>query len=223
MRLVHFINEAYKEVADTEEEIIKILRRDCKKYLDLLHHFYMPFKRGMKMGVPKGNTSESDFALYSKKTRKIRIPKGGMFDRGDAYEIINEWLVDNGHFSRIKDALIASSRTTGLFGDQYFVFPIKMKGFTYVKAGDFNFGSNNWYAIGVSNMVDDLESVGYSDSEIKQELMNFLDKNFRKAFVTDKNIKNAYNNGYEIWFNCREYYFIDTDYDQKVEDIMREL
>lgn len=215
MRLLRFVNEAYKEVADNEEEIIKILRRDCKKYLNLLE---MPFKREMKMDIPK---STADFALYSKKTRKIRMPKGGMF--ADSYEMINEWLVDNGHFSRIRDVLIASSRTTGLFGDQFFVFPIKMKGFTYVKAGDFNFGSNNWYAIGVSNIVDDMVDAGYDEDKIRQKLTEFLDKNFKNAFVTNKNIKKAYDYGYEIWFNCREYYFIDTDYSKEVEDIMREL
>lgn len=215
MRLLRFVNEAYKEVADNEEEIIKILRRDCKKYVSLLE---MPFKREMKMDIPK---STADFALYSKKTRKIRMPKGGMF--ADSYEMINEWLVDNGHFSRIRDVLIASSRTTGLFGDQFFVFPIKMKGFTYVKAGDFNFGSNNWYAIGVSNIVDDMVDAGYDEDKIRQKLTEFLDKNFKNAFVTNKNIKKAYDYGYEIWFNCREYYFIDTDYSKEVEDIMREL
>lgn len=141
----------------------------------------------------------------------------------DSYEMINEWLVDNGHFSRIRDVLIASSRTTGLFGDQFFVFPIKMKGFTYVKAGDFNFGSNNWYAIGVSNIVDDMVDAGYDEDKIRQKLTEFLDKNFKNAFVTNKNIKKAYDYGYEIWFNCREYYFIDTDYSKEVEDIMREL
>lgn len=220
MRLLRFVNEAYKEVADNEEEIIKILRRDCKKYISLMKKPYtlLPFKRGMKMDIPK---STADFALYSKKTRKIRMPKGGMF--ADSYDIINEWLVDNGHFSRMRDVLIASSRTTGLFGDQFFVFPIKMKGFTYVKAGDFNFGSNNWYAIGVSNIVDDMASAGYDEDEIRQKLIEFLDENFRDAFVTNKNILDAYMSGYEIWFNCREYYFIDTYYKNKVESIMREI
>lgn len=96
MRLIKFINESsYKEVTDTEEEIIKILRRDCKKYLNLIRGL-MPFKRGIEeLPAP---TQYEDFAMYSKNTRKIRKPKGGMFD--NLYNVVNEWLIENNIYGR---------------------------------------------------------------------------------------------------------------------------
>ena len=48
-------------------------------------------------------------------------------------------------------------------------------------------------------------------AEIEQEIEEWLHKEFPTYFTTNKGISTAWVNNYEIWFQCKGYYFVRDD------------
>jgi hypothetical protein len=118
-------------------------------------------------------------------------------------DIFNEWLEQEGHIRR-DSAVIASSKPgpSTMFGMNNYIFPIGKFNYTWVRAKDVNIndGKTGWYESAVENFLIDPEGFD-TDYKVK------LPKPFHTYFTTNKGISEAYDNNYEIWFNCKAYYF----------------
>ena len=183
MRLQQYLNENITTV----EELNELIHKNCKYYLKLTEGKYI-FKRGMSGGID---------TFGKKKVRQNRRPLG-MEDR-DFYKL-NIWLDKNNHVRRDK-AVIATNITStrSQFGEVYWMFPIGKFNYTWLKANDMNITdySTGWDPTAVIEF--------FRFGEVRAELMT---GNFEDYFTTNKNIKIAYRKEFEIWFNCKEYYYV---------------
>ncbi len=179
MRLNNYLNEGNYEL----EEFNELIKKDCKYYLDLVDNCI--FTRGMHPG-----------RILGKKTvRQDRTPKG-MED--DIFKKFNKWLVDNGHLKR-DNVVIASSlnKPVTMFGRNHYIFPIGKFNYTFVKTEDINISSSKsgWHQDTVEEYFENPKT------------FDKLPVPFHTYFVTNKHIKKAYQHQFEIWFDCKEYYF----------------
>ena len=65
----------------------------------------------------------------------------------------------------------------------------------------------------------------YEDEIIEKHIervYKWLDENFKNFFTTNKGMKTAWSNNYEIWFQCEGYYFIRAD-DRRTWSIIRKM
>jgi len=199
MRLYHHINESFNPVTDDKTEALKLLKSDCSKYLKLIHGME-PFKRGMRQ---IGN----EVFLNKKQTYDKRETRGDAFDYKSLL-FINAWLKRNGHYPRNKNIIICStSHRTSIFGNRYYIFPIRMEGYTFLRAEDFNIDDTFWDISEIGYSIEDIMSG--EEEETKAE--KHLDTLLNASFVSNKNIEEAHTKEYEIWFKCNEYYYIDVD------------
>lgn len=212
MRLFRFINESPLPLNKSKESIPSIIRKDCRQYMRLIKPLGMPFMRGFGHQFLKSAPMKGSW-LYWGKTRQKRKPS--IYEQMSIW--ISRYLQENGHHSRVKNALICTSEKERAsdFGEMFYVFPIKMKGFTFIRSRDFHFDSKHWEPYSVENIIYKLKAQvdsGMIDSNhLLAELTGFLDREFPNAFVSDRNVKEAYNNNYEIWFECDSYYVMDSD------------
>jgi hypothetical protein len=193
MRLISFLNE-------NAEELINKIKEECKPYILLLkqNNIKTPFLRGIK------TAKENPFIVrQDRKSQGLPAPIA---------RELNTWLEKNGYPRRDKSVICSSS--VGLaraFGGVNFIFPIGEIKYAFVKSVDFNFDS--------SYKVDNLEEFisdrrDYFSAGIKSmprkdpNPKGFLDKWGKKILINNKNIKEAYNNMFEIWFECEKYYAI---------------
>ena len=50
-----------------------------------------------------------------------------------------------------------------------------------------------------------------SKPENKESILKDIENGLLDMFVTDKDIKTAYINSYEIWFKCDKYYLVNDN------------
>ena len=183
MRLQQYLNENITTV----EELNELIHKNCKYYLKLTEGKYI-FKRGMS----------SDIDIFGKKkVRQNRRPRG--MDK-NIFGKLNTWLDQSNHVRRDK-AVIATNIINNIsqFGVTYWIFPIGKFNYTWLKANDMNITdySTEWDPTAVIEF--------FRFGEVRSELMT---GNFEDYFTTNKGIKIAYKNEYELWFSCKEYYYI---------------
>ena len=180
MRYYNYLNENIYTI----EEINELIKKDCKYYLSLIGNNAI-FTRAISGSI--------SFPFIKKQTRQDRKSRGMM---KNVFNDFNDWLKMKKHVERDK-AVIASSletKETTRFGNNYYLFPIGKFNYTYAETNDINLYDydTRWYASAVKDFVT------YNETD--------LPKPFESYFHTNKNINVAYNNNYEIWFDCKEYY-----------------
>jgi len=176
----------------------KIIKKDCGPYLKTLQSKGIgAFWRGMGYPTPTGNFGK-------KAVRKDRTSKGM---QAKVANVLNDWLQSNGHNRRDKSiSATASWAHANFFGEPFAVFPIGKFSYTWVPSNDINEPNNKskWHPELLYAFFD--IQPHYSDSPSARAGL----PNFEQFFRTDKGIMAAYNNKYEIWFNCKSYYFVKS-------------
>lgn len=197
----YIINEGYKTVSKDSEKTLKLLKKDCSPYLSLLRsNNIMPFVKGVRINVKKEG-------LLKKDTRVDRKSQGMSQHFADKF---NKWLIDNNHVPRTSSVICTSDRQNAQeFGLLCYIFPIGKIEYTWAETKDINRNNakTGWYSYAVEDYVR------YTGSEENRVLK--MDKPFPDYFHTNKDIKTAYKNGYEVWFKCKSYYLMLVNDDNK--------
>jgi hypothetical protein len=128
----------------------------------------------------------------------------------DTFKKLNKWLQDNNHVRRDKAVIAANIGDNifqNMFGQVYYIFPIGKFNYTWLKSRDINMKdiSSGWYEYAVDNFFIYGEKTFDSDYKIN------LNKPFKEYFTTNKGIEKAWKEYYEIWFDCKEYYYFDSE------------
>ena len=178
----------YKGVTMDKATAGTLIKRDCKKYLGLLKG-KEPLRRGMTISLENG-------ILFKRDVRQDRRARLAIPERSDA---ANKWLEKNKHVRRDK-AVMASSRERKIFGYEYYMFPIGKFNYTWIRGKDWNFRSDS--------------GDGWDGSEMgmskPHKILEMLDRQQRLGnIVTNKGWDNMYRNGFEVWMDCKEYYFME--------------
>ena len=189
MRLRKYLNENITTV----EELNELIHKNCKYYLNITKGKYI-FKRGMGFSRnidPWGKWGK-------KKVRQNRKPRAT--DK-DAFIKLNKWLDKNNHVRRDKAVMASSFQgeiLSSFFGDLYWIFPIGKFNYTWIKSRDINLtdASTGWSRFAVDKYF---ERDGY---------VNDIKGDFKDYFVTNSSLKTAWQSQFEIWFDCKEYYYI---------------
>ncbi len=189
MRLRSFINEVSDKERFQVAEFIKSIEKECKPYLKLLKG-RSPMIRGMK------NTDD----MGVKPVRKDRTSKIG--NSKETVKDINDYM-DYIKAARRDRSVIAisefTSRMSQMFGQPYWIFPIGGFKYTYIEAADFNYGSNNFNSTSFLGYVKDRRWEDYDMDDYGWD---------REGIVVNRDFDEAYNKGYETWFECDRYYYI---------------
>jgi len=211
------IRDYLTEIVNANEKI----ERDCKPYLKLLKG-REPLYRGMKVGIGIDE-------IGKKKVRKGRKARGMSDEKLNA--AINKWLKSEGHVRRDRCVITSPSvhqvkRLSSMleFSNVYYVFPIGNLKYTWIESKDFNETKGRWdpeylfllqkdkYMKKVSMyMKPDYWKDEIPRIESKLEIATGTKdpkKGLAKFFTSNNGFDTAYQKGYEIWFGCKEYYFI---------------
>jgi len=187
-RFYNYLNE------DIDPYLEKI-RQHCGYYLALLdkNNIVTPFYRGL---------SNNQLFIH-KKTRTNREPKG---TNKEAFIEINDYLEDKGHVRRDRSIMGTSNKKWAhFFGTPYMIFPAGKFDYSFIELTDFN--SLKTYKKISQEARDFIKGeIPNNDNKIEKILIEIED-----TITTNKNIKLAYENYLEIWFNCKEYYLISAD------------
>lgn len=186
MRFYSYINEVSLKEDMHIDDINKMIHQDCKHYLNITQGKYI-FKRGMLY-----------VDIFGKKqVRQDRKPRGM---KTELFEKLNKWLQKNGHIRRDKAVIAANIKnTTSMFGDVYWMFPIGKFDYTWLMAKDMNMYDDRtgWDSLSVEKFFE-------------RGFVNDIPGEFKDYFVTNSSLKMAWTQHYEIWFNCKEYYYFST-------------
>ena len=218
MRLTQYINES--EIAETYAKImVDRITKNCKPYLKLLKG-REPIKRGMDSGDfiwSPGSTKEAGL----KKVRQDRLSKAGIDQ--EVYRKINIWLKDHKGAQRDKSVIGVTkpgSHAFSWFGPQHWIWPTGNFKYTFVESHDFNSSSRNWELSKFTAFIkwhyparEEMEWQTKVNGEVtKTSHYKPID-----YFHINKDFDLAYNKGYEIWFECKTYYYV------KVEDAIENI
>lgn len=204
MRLLKYIVEEEKAVAVEEKEKEALVKKNCKQYLRLLKG-RRSLARGMRI-----HTLVRPNELGKKKVRKDRIPRG---THPETFAKFNEWLESAGHVRRDQAFMTTSNiADVGKFGAPYFVFPIGKFNYTWMRAKDFNIDdrSTGWDTFYPARFVKALKrEKGKIMKHLLTPVQRLILKKVPSYFITNKDFDIAYDKKFEIWFDCKEYYFIE--------------
>ena len=218
MRLTRYLIESNPSA----EDILTDIKKRCKPYLSLLKG-KEPLYRGLHdVSDAKAtyveeeedeliNRTDVGLGYGIKKVRKNRIPKG---TPAKEFKILNKWLQGNQHARRDKSISVTSNRTTAeFFGNNSWVFPIGKFDYSWVKSPDMNHtNKNTGYFVSKWDLTDPEKQATISEF-LKAYYSGTLDVRTKQAdlkhfITTNKGFSEAYKNGYEIWIDCKEYYYI---------------
>jgi hypothetical protein len=185
----------------------KILK-ECGPYLKLVRDSRRFIYRGLSSLLPiPGRDIEYEGIISVRQNRKSAM------DAKTAKEL-NDWLEKHGHIRRDNAMIgISSYHSADFFGTPCWVFPIGNFNFTFAKTRDLNMNHNNGWR---ENTIEDY--FRYKKSMDKHGWDSMDDKEaertielFENAFTTNKDFKRAANNGFEIWFDCKKYFYVKAE------------
>lgn len=200
MRLTQYITEDREVKVENMDELVKLIKKDCKNYLKLLKG-RVPLFRGMDV--------IQDYAVGLKRQRKNRKPRL-MPKRSLVF--IDEYL-DKRLLASRKESMIATtdeSRMQSFGNKRCFVFPKGIFQFAMVRSSDMNFTSikTGWTPNDIHRYIFEYykSTDKYEREELRIKIYEILDStidgNSQKAF------NEAYRQQYEMWFDCDEYYYV---------------
>jgi hypothetical protein len=200
------------------KDMIGHIKKDCKPYLGLLGS-KTPIFRGMYGHSSEWKYEEMKDDLTTKYGLKsVRQDRQGISNisnqdlatgeqgqwgakKGTFFKALNEWLAKNGHAERNKSISCTTDyEAASYFGQPYYIFPIGKFKYTFVRSKDFNEKSIHW------SPEEFVTYIRYW----KAGTAGKLDFNADRLFSTNKNFNEAYRKEYEIWFQCKSYYYIDS-------------
>lgn len=185
MRLDEFISE------NTMNDYIKVIKRDCKPWLNGTKSCNGPFFRGLQ-------TAYGDAEFVKKKVRVDRRPMNTTPDEQQKLDFGFQkqfgWKPRSGGVFVTSN--ITESRT---YGRPYFFFAI----------GQFKYVWSPWVVDSYTDMpilkgeLSKRMGISYSEGESMMERIP-------KTFYTDENICRSTKQGNEIIVNCKTYYILST-------------
>ena len=204
MRLKQYLtNEAVTWTPDDMEIFAKAIVKNCKPYLKLLKG-RNPLVRGMT------REQAATYGAGKKTVRKDRISRAGLDPKKT--ERANEWLDSIGAARRDKSVIAISKPKLQLFGPEHWIFPEGKFKYTYVKSDDFNSSNRSGWEPAKFWVWLKIRAGGDKEKLDKFEKALFTEEfNPKKLFGINKGFDEAYNKGYEIWFECKKYYFIELE------------
>ena len=214
MRLNKYINEKMSEKDEAlrdegMKEVAAAIKKNCKPYLSLLGN-KEPLRRGIAR-VKSTLKYKDQNLMRTYGLTNVRQDREGLSNRSNTtingkkfFDVLNDWLRQNGHADRSKSISCTSSyETASDFGSPYFVFPTGKFDYTFIRSPDFNVDSIYWAA----DVMETYLKYWMNDNLGEFEAMNEFDPN--RAFVTNKRFNEAYKEESEIWFQAKSYYYID--------------
>lgn len=208
MKLYQYLNEAKAqeiEYEDAEKEYHKVYKQ-CKKYFGLIKT-KKPLYRTVNQKM-----FGSDI-YFKKKVRQDRKSRSAL-TRGSEFEkFLNNKLEEMGHNNRTKSVSTTPNYNHALMFSKtgkevYYFLPIGNFSYSWCPSKDWNFGNPNWDTRIFTKMRLELEGQT-TDMGYDWVLERFED--MLSSVKTDKGFDIAYKEGFEIWFNCKEYYLIDPN------------
>lgn len=214
MRLIQYINEDVKVISNDVDTTVNILNERCSYYIKLLksNGIKTPFLRGFYTNI------RDNYILARKSVRQDRRSQGMFVTE---YKNLNNFLEESGHVRRDKSVIFSSDYHRAVeFGIPHFMFPEGKFNYTWIYSGDINIPRLFHTPSDANSLKTFLE--GYNlfkkhDFDVRElEKINTYDdipyskilKDVEKLFVTNKNIRECHIKKYEIWFDCKNFYFM---------------
>ena len=226
MRLQHYIKEYKEEVIDDLEfdEISTILKQECSQYLNETKGNW--FYRHITLN--KVDLNDLGYRGIRKNRRPLGMPI-------DTFKCFNKWLEKNGHVRRDQSISATSDINHQLMvkRNAFIIFLQDGYDYTWAKTTDINdsYPKTGWYGRivddmciinkglnkktnfhGPLNIRKKIMKSGVDNKSLEKEIMKastkWLKEKFPKFFTTNKGMKTAYKNKYEIWFKSKGYYFV---------------
>ena len=191
MSIKDFLNEGISSIDGNVNDFIK---QHCKQYLKLIKG-KTPLYRGM---------NRFNMSIGIKDVRQNRMPRGMSIV---SFKEFNKWLKKNKHITRDKSVIATSNKgNVKQFGYSYYIFPMGKFNYTWVLSKDINLNDKKtgWHANAVEDYQEKPKTFD-TDHETK------LSRPFEQYFQTNHGFDIAYKKGYEIWFDCKKYVFVDND------------
>jgi hypothetical protein len=184
LRLKNYINEEEYVTRELLFEKIKYIQKECKYYINLLkkNTIDVPFFRGSSGG------------WYQEIETRTNRKSHGMSEI--LYDELNKILKGHGHVPRNQAVITtASPQHSSMFGITFYFFPIGRNKFNYTwtRSIDLNF----------TDIADDL--LNYIRADNMPAKQKNIETYISSYFTTNKNIKKAWINNYETWFDCKKY------------------
>lgn len=187
MRLKQYLTDEYKQYKDIEDLAIKI-KKNCGSYLNAVKTLDHPFLRAMKPPIKYGN-----IAFGEKDVRQNR--KTRLLSRSLA-KTMNKWLESKKGARRDKSVIATSKlRSTHRgFGHPFWIFPVGKLKYSFVMAWDLNISDDLWEPFIFNTWLKNPEKTTFDPEPY---------------FYHNTQIKKAFQNSWEIWFECKKYYYCE--------------
>jgi len=207
MRLQNYIIESEKEIrVENISKLCNLIKKNCNQYIKLL--------KGKK---PLFRSIHTD-AWYHAGIKNVRKDRFSRLMGLAMLGFMDKYLKSKNLPLR-KESMICTPNESHIrmFGGQRcFVFPIGKFKYAMVRSSDMNFSNSNrtWAPDELSSRISDYYTYSGGEKteegrEEKTDLYEYLDKsidgNSQKAF------NEAYKNSYEMWFDCKQYYYVHID------------
>lgn len=249
MKFSTFLNE------NKTSETILVLKNSCQKYISLLKN--NGIKNLFLRRVEKKILSTNTFDYLTKFNLRMNRKGHGdvvTFETMCTWLEKNNHVNKKNSVS----AISKENKFSTFFGDiACLFFPIDDFNYTFVRARDFHsydvsfddyigqlfsdrltkeseikfinkIKKSKMYCDQIGRIYSHVLNNKRKDRRFSDELLSVLENKLPELFETNKNIKEAFNNGYEIWFNCKNYYLLPLNGQfmppkEDLDKIMREL
>jgi len=199
-------------IESTNENLFTDIKKKCKPYLSLLKG-KEPLYRGIH-DPSDALVTDGGLGYGIKKVHKDRNPKGTPLKD---FKLLNKWLEGNEHVRRDQSiSVTADINSAQYFGSNSWIFPIGKFRYSWVKSHDMNHNNKKTGYYVDSNAFgrwDDDDKVATIGDFLKAYYSGTLDSRTKEAdlanfITTNKGFDEAYRKEYEIWIDCKEYYYI---------------
>lgn len=247
MKFKTFLNEKTKLIKNfNEDDIADVLVENCSAYIHLLKSkgINAPFIR--RIWQPIIHVLPP---LLHGEVHKDRTPQG----HPGTFALLNNWLQKNKHCRRDKSVIAISKEKNfaSVFGNlSTLIFPIGNFDYSFVRSADIHLQrtvliEKNMKKEKIEKLIDiirkgtllfrdELLWIFFSEKIKKsvyetmynyppKEVIDEVKKVFPSYFETNENIEEAFQKEYEIWFDCDDYYLLNTNLLDKTKNILKKL
>lgn len=207
MRLLKNLNEYVSVEFKTDiDKMMSLIERDCKRYLKQLKG-ETPLYRAANLSGIMGNAA----------VRQDRIPSGLHIYGERGYDFLNNWLQKKRMARRDKSIQCTSEKSHAkLFlkgrhtKDFYYIFPADPFKWAYCNHRDFNFDPFIHDYLKFINPEEREKTSNEAIRNISQKEAEKRASEYLKEFIFKKDFEGAYSMGYEMWYECKNYYYISA-------------
>lgn len=206
--LVNEMTAREVEYENHEDAVLKI-KNDCRKYVNLLGGKH-PFYRGVNYSLYSSN---SYLRVKARKDRRSLIGSRRIYG-----PVIDKLFDENNIPLRSRSVNVTSNLKHATFfsNNVYYFFPIGNFNFAFCRSKDFNKSGQGFKIFDFFKYLNSISDLTW-ESNLDAFWEKFGDYEKKRAWsflkdgiITNKGMQVAHDNGFEIWFDCKEYYLIDN-------------